>query len=1176
MEHDIKIEYLKICPIDKKSASLKEIIDYEECEKDYLLHKKKFTDLIKGGSCNKLKEAEFLCKIENLLWEYEIFFKELTGFPLFSLQKYWAKRFLSGESFSITAPTGFGKTTFGITFSLFLASNLNFKPIYYIVPTKVLLNEIYDKFIQYNQKVNLKILAIRKTKDKDKFENNYDILITTSQFLHKNFEIIPKNFKLIYIDDADSMIRQPKNIDKVLMLIGFSENDINKALDIISKKRKGEFEEIKEIQKEINLKNKGQIIAASATLVPKTKRINLFKELLNFEIGLSSTFLRNIEDFYINLSNFNLNKLFKKSIDLIKKLGNGGLVFLSDDLSKDTLEKYLDFINKNNIKAISYEKFNNKNRILFEKGEIQVVVGFSNTRNPLTRGIDMPHVIRYAIFLGVPKFKLPLRVSFSPRNLFMLLLSLQKLLKEYKLEIDLIKEMVFLRKYSFMKEEEVIKNENIKNRIEKIKNKLESLLNTKEFIEKIKQDPDITLLVEDKNYFILIPDPRGYVQASGRTSRLFPLGLTQGLSILLVENEKIFENLKKKLNIIGYKINFKNYLEFENQLHNIIKKIEEDREIVKNIFKGEIKEFKDPIKTCLIIVESPTKARTISNFFGKPARRFFKNYPVYEVSIGDYIINIIATMGHFVDLVYNQGIYGIKKIDNEIIPIFEPLKICKKCKRHVSIDQNKCEVCGNMEFFDKEDLIEFLRKLANETQEVYLASDPDTEGEKISFDLFAYLYPYNKNIKRLRLHEITKEEFLKKFKTPENLDINLVKAQLTRRIADRWVGFYLSENLQRHFKNLNLSAGRVQTPVLGWIIKNQLERQRNKFYLIRVELENGFNCEFPTENRNLIKLIKKYRDNLSIKIEKISQEEKELAPPPPFQTSDLLKSAWDLLRFDAQTTMDLAQELFERGLITYHRTDSYYVSDLGKEIAKEYLEKYNFKDLIYSRSWGEPGTHECIRPTKPLSVDEIIEQSLLNQQEILSKKHFKLYEMILNRFLSSQMKSCKIKNEIYEFKLLLNNEEILQTKKEILVEILENGYNKLTQSLNPITVETGIFQIKDLKISRLPKVMPYTQATLIEEMKQKGLGRPSTYAIIIETLLERKYILINKGYLIPTKNGKLIYEYLVKKYPDFISEEFTSELEKKMDKIENNEVDYQKVLIDLFDKIFNRRGGRIG
>ena len=1168
MEKNIDIEYLKICPIDKKQASFQEIFEYEECEKDYILFKEKFSNLIKQNLCEKLKNAKDLCIVNKKLESYIKFFNDILGFEPFSLQKYWAQRFLSGESFSIVAPTGFGKTTFGITFSLFLVKELNYKKIYYIVPTKILLNEITNKFENFNKKVGVKILSIKKTEDKERLKEEYDILISTSQFLHKNFDLISKDFKFIYIDDADSLIRQPKNIDKVLMLIGFKQEDIEKALEIISKKRKGEFEGLEEIKEDIDFQNKGQIIAASATLVPKTKRIILFRELLNFEIGLSSTFLRNIEEFFIPCFSCDLNALFEKSLELIKKLGKGGFIFLSDDLSKENLSQYLEFLLNNGIKAISYEEFNVKNRSLFEKGEIDVVVGFSNVRNPLTRGIDLPHVVRYALFIGIPKFKIPLKPSYSPRNLFMLLLNLQQILKEYNLEIDLIREMSFLRKYSFMKEEDVINNQYIKDRVEKIKNLLEKLLNNGDFIKKIQEEPNISILLENNNYFALIPDPRGYIQASGRTSRLYPLGLTKGLSIIIAENQKLFENLKRKLKIIGYKIDFENYEEIEPQLNNLIKKVDEDREIVKKILKGEIYEFKDPVKTCLIIVESPTKAKTIANFFGKPNRRIYKNYPVYEVSLGDYIINITSTMGHFVDLVYDQGIYGVKKIEEKVIPVFEPLKICINCKRHVSTFQNKCDICGSEKFLDKEILIEFLRKLATEVQEIYLASDPDTEGEKIAFDLLAYLWSYNKNIKRLKMHEITKEEFLKRFKETEDLDINLVKAQLTRRVADRWVGFYLSEDLQKYFKNLNLSAGRVQTPVLGWIIENQQKRKKEKSYLIRAEIDQGIAFEFSTEDKNLAKLLRKNKENLLIKIKEVKEEEKEIYPQPPFQTSDLLKSAWEYLRFDAQTTMKLAQELFERGFITYHRTDSYYVSDFGKEIAREYLEKINLKDLTYTKSWGQPGTHECIRPTKPLTVEDIIEQAMLNQQDLLSRKHLRLYELIFNRFIASQMKPTKVKQKTFQIILDLNNEELLKSEEVFISEIIEDGFNKVSKELEPILINEGVYNLKELQILRLPKIPPYTQATLVDEMKKRGLGRPSTYAVIIQTLLERKYILVNKGYLIPTKNGIMVYEYLQNKYSEFISEEFTKELERKMDQIENNEVNYQVVLNELFDKIF--------
>ena len=1165
--NEIKAEYLKICPIDKNRAEIKEIFEFKECKKDYFILKQKFDELLNKAECDKLKESKSLCEVENKLKAFERFFNEIFGVTPFSLQKYWAKRSLKGESFSIIAPTGFGKSTFGIIFCLFLSEILKIGKIYYIVPTKILLREIENKFFNFSQKLNLKILAIKSSKDKEKLSEDIDILITTSQFLHKNFSLLPKDFKFLYIDDADSMIRQPKNIDKVLNLIGFKNEDIEKALKIIDLKRKGNYQEAEKLKIEIDFTNKGQIIAASATLSPKTKRINLFRELLNFEIGLSSTYLRNIEDLYIEVNNF--NDLYRLSVEWIKKLGYGGFIFLSDDFSKEELQKYTNFLKQNEINAITYEEFNSKNKILFEKKEIQVVVGFSNIRNPLTRGIDLPHIVRYAVFIGVPKFKLPLKLNYSPRNLFILLLSLKEYIKSYyENEFQLAKDLVFLRKYSFLKEEQVLENENIKNKLENIKNKLEDFLKNEENLEKIKKDPRLSIIKDEENYFLLVSDPRGYIQASGRTSRLYPLGLTKGLSLLIVENKKVFENLKIKLRLLGYKIDFKEAKNNIAEIENIIKEIDKDREIVKKFIEGDIKEFKDPVKTCLIIVESPTKAKTIANFFGKPSRRSFQNYWVYEVSIGDYIINIIATLGHFVDLVQNEGFYGVKRENNYFVPIFEPLKICKKCSRHIGIDKNKCDICGSTEFLNKEILIEFLRKLANEVQEIYLATDPDTEGEKIAFDLYVYLFPYNEKIKRIEMHEITKEEFLRRFKEPRDINTSLVCAQLTRRISDRWVGFSLSEELQDYFKNLNLSAGRVQTPVLGWIIKNDELRKKEKYYIGRFYYNNENFIEFNFDDKELAKKIRKNKNNLILEIEKVKEEENIINPPPPYQTSDLLRDAWNILRLDAQTTMNLAQDLFERGLITYHRTDSYYVSDFGKGIAKEFLQKQNKEEISYLRSWGEPGTHECIRPTKPFTVDELIEQSILAQEQILSRNHLRLYNLILNRFIASQSKPAKVRNLVLKVKLKVKDEVILEDQKEFVSEIIENGFNEFLNNLRPLKIDPGNYNVINIILTRFPKYPPYTNASLVEEMKNRGLGRPSTYSNIIQTLLERRYVISNKGYLVPTNNGKKIFEYLQEKYPDLISENFTKYLEEAMDKIETNELDYQAVLKNLFIRVF--------
>jgi reverse gyrase len=329
----LPIYYLDICPIDKKTSSLEEILNYGICEKDFLFFKKSLWEIKEEKLDSKyLKDFAENYEVYQKLKSYKEFFEKNLGFPPFKLNLYWAQRVLKHESFTIIAPTGIGKTTFGVAISHFLPGK-----VYYLVPSKILLNEIERKLNLI--KSEKKILVIKKPQDKEKLLNNeFDILVTTSNFLHKNFDLLPKNFSLVFIDDADSLIRQPKNIDKVLKLIGVTEEEINKALEIIDKKRRAKNrEDYQEIEKlNIDQKSKGIIIAASATLTPKTKRIQLFKEILNFEIGSSSTYLRNIEEAYVLTEK---EKLWQESLFWIKKLGSGGFIFLRDEYTKEDLEK---------------------------------------------------------------------------------------------------------------------------------------------------------------------------------------------------------------------------------------------------------------------------------------------------------------------------------------------------------------------------------------------------------------------------------------------------------------------------------------------------------------------------------------------------------------------------------------------------------------------------------------------------------------------------------------------------------------------------------------------------------------------------------------------------------------------------------------------------------------------
>ncbi len=1150
----IEIEYKNICPLDKSSATFEEIYNYGLCQRDFLKFKKNFWELKE----ETIDPEEFLDFQEDYLIlqnlkKFQKFFQEKTGHKPLKLQIYWAKRALKKESFSIIAPTGIGKTTFGNVLAHFFEGK-----VYYLVPSKILLQEIEKKLKEINS--GKKILVIKEKEDKELLKGDFDILITTSNFLHRNYDLLPKNFDLIFIDDADSLIRQPKNIDKVLKLIKFKDEEIETALKIIDQKRKArnkeDFQNIKSLN--FNKENKGMVIVASATLTPKTKRIALFRELLNFEIGSATTYLRNIKEVYEEIEKENL---WQRSVFWIKKLGDGGFVFLSSDYTKNDLEDYLKFLEKNGISSLSYEKFNAKNREKFLNNDIKVVVGFSNIRNPLTRGIDLPEKVRYALFVGVPKFKIALKSSYAPMHLFLLGLSLREILEKEEEKRLLEKNLNFLRKISFLKEEQVLADENLKRKLEPIKNIYDKILASKDLEEKIKKHPRLALEIKEKEIYLIVSDPKGYLQASGRTSRLFPLGLTQGLSLILTENIKVLKHLEDKLKILGYESKFEKVEEVE--LEKILKKIDEDRKIVKKVLKGEEFSFEDPIETALVIVESPTKAKTIANFFGKPARRIKDGIIFYEVSLGNLHLNICATLGHFVDLVQEEDYYGVKKEKDKFVPIFQPLKICSQCQRNLKENEKECPVCKSEEFIEKEKLIKNLQKIAQEVDRIYLAPDPDTEGEKIAFDLFAYLYPYNQNIERIELHEITRKEFLKRIKEPRKIDFNLVKAQLLRRISDRWVGFKLSEELQEHFQNLNLSAGRVQTPVLGWILERE-KKVKEKHYLVQARV-NQHNFVFFTEDKDLIKKLKKdfKEGKLKLEIKILEKKEEEINPLFPYDTNELLKDAFNYFRFDSQTTMKLAQDLFEKGLITYHRTDSTYVSEFGRNLAEEYLEKKNLKDLVYKRSWGEIGTHEAIRPTRALEVQDLIEEAIISGQRNLTQNHLKLYGLIFNRFISSQMKPAKG----IKVKCLINLEGLNQ--EEVFFQILEENHLKFFKKVKVDEIQEGVFKIEELRTKKISKEFHYSQGEIIEKMKKEGLGRPSTYAVIIQTLLERKYVMDRSGYLIPTNWSEKIYNYLIQRHPDLISQDFTVKLEEKMDLVAEGKENYQENLRSLFKRIFS-------
>lgn len=1148
----LPIIYKNICPIDKGRARLEEIEKYGFCSEHYRLFKAPLWEIRKNLECSdRLGLERENCLLEKEVSNYQRFFKDTFGFEPSSINIYWLKKVLRHESFTIMAPTGFGKTTFGIAVALFFN-----KKVYYLVPSKILLAEIENKFKQYNFQKR-KVLVVKDDEDKRLLkEGDFEILITTSYFLHRNYDLIQKDFDIVFIDDADSLIRQPKNIDKILKLIRVTDTEIESALNIIKQKslakNKEDFLNITPLK--INKLEKGIIIAASATLTPKTRRINLFKEILGFEIGQTSTHLRNIEDTYEIVDKSNI---WQKSVYWIKKLGCGGFVFLSSDYSLDDLNRFLEFLEMNSIKAISYQKFSQRNKQKFINGEYHVVVGFSNIRNPLARGIDLPATVRYALFIGVPNYKINLELNFSPLSLFIFGLTLLNFIDEEHQRHILEKHLRFLKKISYLSEEQIKANEKLFPRINEIRNFLEFLSNSEQIKNNLIQSNKLSFEFVNNKTILKVSDPRGYIQASGRTSRLFPLGLTKGLALTLVDDYKVFNHLQEKLLLLGYQVNFKDINKIE--LNNLLGKIDNDRRIVKEVIEGKEYIFKNPIETALVLVESPTKAKTIAKFFGRPARRIINKINIYEVSLGNITFNITASLGHVVDLTINEGEFGVINEKGKFVPVFQPLKICADCGRHLDFESKNCDVCQGVNFISKEEVIETFQKLATEVDYVLLATDPDAEGERIALDLFAYLYPFNKKIYRIEMHEITKNEFLKQINNRREIDINLVKAQLVRRISDRWIGFSLSQEVQRKFQNLALSAGRVQTPVLGWLI-SKYERSRKKKYLIIVKL-NGQVFYLETDDKGKIKKLKK-NGKFHLEIKFLKKTKKIIKPLPPYTTSELLKDASLILKLSSEQAMKLAQNLFELGFITYHRTDSIFVSEAGKFIALDYLRKNNIEDKAELKNWGKIGAHECIRPTRPIDVKEILEGMFIGNEYNLSRNHLRLYSLILNRFLSSQMKNAEVIWATYKVKIG-DIEQIFENP----IQIIKDNHLIFYKRYPVLNLNEGVYEVQDMSIKRVPVEFPYSHGTIIDEMKKKGLGRPSTYATVIQTILERNYAISIGNYLVPTKLGKEIYQFLIKRFSQFVSEEFTKQLEKNMDLVETNKRNYQTILKILYNKL---------
>ncbi|WP_338601736.1 reverse gyrase [Sulfolobus tengchongensis] len=1076
------------------------------------------------------------------------YFKDKTGYEPWSLQKLWLRRLVNNQSFTMSAPTGLGKTTTLMVYSVFVNHG-----VVYIVPTKSLMEQVCKRLEKLGANV-----SCGKVDDKK-------VSVITINYLNRNIDSIAY-FKptLVAIDDADAVIKSGKTTDRLVSLLGIPKEVYESAIQLIRLKNKYYFsndeysEEIKDKIRELELKiaefkdKISQLVIASATIRPKGIKQKALRLLTGFEPSSIQLYARNIVDTYIN----------SLDLSIIKELGSGGLILVSKEYGKNKLKEikdYVDSLGFNSKIAVSGRKFLDE----FSQGKIDILIGSASYYGVAVRGIDEPKRLKYVIFYGVPKVKVNLFDALS--NPFTLL----RVAKLLNIDLSDLQNKILVLSPSEVQvlKFSIIKDELINNpKLERIREDLVSYISLikdklREVGKNIIISDNFVITKQASNYYITYPDIITYLQGSGRASRLFNGGLTLGLSIILVDDNYLFEILKRKMQKLYPTASFLSISDFN--LLELKAKLDESR-------RDEGNRVHFNISTGLLIVESPTKAKTIAKLFSRPSVRVVNKIPIYESIIVDgnqiYVLDIVASKGHVTDLTLDDvGYHGVK-IDNngDIRPFYSLIKRCLDCNKSFSSSSERCPYCGSENVQSVETSIDLLRELALSVDNVFIASDPDTEGEKIAFDLASLLSPYNSNIYRVTYHEITKKAILEALRNPKKININLVMSQIVRRIEDRWIGFELSSLLKTKFNEYNHGAGRVQTPVLGWIADKTLKYKNNMGYVVYIDVA-GYSIKKYFNSKDKMQ---EYINGLKeISIEKISEDKVLLSPVPPFTTDTLLIEANMKFKLPATVVMRIAQDLFEAGLITYHRTDSTRISSVGIEIAKEYLHKHGLASDFIPRSWesSDEGAHEAIRPTRTIDVNELtqeIEENPYRYPIRFSKLHFLIYDLIFRRFIASQMLHA------------------IGTKTKYLIVINDN--DKITVELLT-NVEGGFSKVYPMKVYNLPlgKVQPKIRTSrgsseqllnysdVISLMKSKGIGRPSTYAKTIENLVRHGYVISSKkkSYLIATKRGISVYQFLRSKFYDLVSEETTSRLMTKLDDIALNKLNASNVILEIYNEI---------
>ncbi|HEF3573168.1 TPA: type I DNA topoisomerase [Campylobacter upsaliensis] len=546
------------------------------------------------------------------------------------------------------------------------------------------------------------------------------------------------------------------------------------------------------------------------------------------------------------------------------------------------------------------------------------------------------------------------------------------------------------------------------------------------------------------------------------------------------------------------------------------------------------------MKKDLIIVESPAKARTISNFLGNK----------YEV---------MASKGHIRDLPKTS--FGIKIEEDHFVPEYRISK-------------------------DHSALVKELKEKAAKAGQVYLATDEDREGEAIAYHIAKAIGKDENSLPRIVFHEITQSAIEHALKNPRKLDINSVNAQQTRRLLDRIVGYKLSPLLGQKIQR-GLSAGRVQSAALKIIVDREKEIRAFvplEYFSIDMIFSKDLEAELvefdakkleklSLTNKDRAKLILEECQKAQFVVENIESKERKIAPPPPFMTSTLQQSASNRLGFTPKKTMMIAQKLYEgvkthqgtMGVITYMRTDSLNLAKEAVKGAREFIKEHFGKEYLPSKeniyttkSKGAQEAHEAIRPTNLSFTPELA-------AKYLEKDELRLYTLIYNRFLACQMNPALSQSEGV---FVRGGRALFKISgRRVLFEGFYKVYGDMDKDkILPEFKKAEVLKTQKLSMSNHFTEPPsrYSEAGLVKKLESLGIGRPSTYAPTISILSARDYVVIEKKQLVPQEIAFSVTELLEKNFSDIVDSHFTSNLENTLDEIAENKADWQETLREFY------------